>query len=399
MSRQKSSPIFNLGASLLLSVAAGAGCSDEVPMQVPDMGNGDPSAPHTLIKFAPAVTRTSGLQPSAIVAADVNGDGGQELVVVNHGENSITVLLHNQDYQPIGSPYPTAVSPSGLAIADINLDGAKDLLVACSNGDSEDLDVLRGNGIGAFLPPIHIALGMTATGVVAHDFNGDGKLDVAVSVRSQSKVVKLINNSPGASVSFALPYETYKVGNLPIALVISDLNRDGRGDLVVTGDQDNQVGVLLGADPSTFETPLKVSWVGMGPVALATGELTGDQLPDIAAANFGSNTLSLLKGQGDGTFASVSTLPTGEKPTAVAVADLDQDGKQDLVVVNSGQDHISVLLGKGDGRFEAAQDFAVGQKPWAVAVADLDRDGLVDVATANLAGGDVTILYNRTSKR
>lgn len=350
------------------------------------------------VEFARTLTRKVGKEPVAIAAADVNGDGGPELIIANRGDSTITVLLHNEDYQSTAGPYPTAATPNSIALADINGDGQKDVLVACNNSGGQDLSILRSSGNGSFIPPVNLAIGASASGVTASDFNGDGKIDVAVSLRASGKVYVLTNTSPGASVSFAQPYAGYDVGREPVGLLGYELSGDGRADIITANYRDNQLGMLLSTTSGTFQQPTQMMALGTGPVAVAAGELTSDQRPDIAAVNFDSNTVSILKAQGDGSFTKVTTLPTAEKPIAVAIADLDRDGKQDVIVANSGVNGISVFLGRGDGTFDPAQQFAVGTQPWALAVVDLDHDGLPDVATANQGSGDVSILFNRTAR-
>ncbi len=349
------------------------------------------------IAFAPTDTRKVGAQPSAIVAEDVNGDGGPELVVVNQGDNTMSVLLHNQNYQSAGLAYETAPSPVGLVLADINGDGQKDALIACDNASGQDLSVLRGSGNGTFLAPVNLSIALATVAVAAQDYNGDGKIDVAVVSRASGLAYVLTNNSPGASVSFATPYATYTAGLEPVALLGYDLSGKGSAALTFADYRGNQVGALTGPPTGAFQMPPKVAFVGNGPLALAAGNLTADHYPDVVTANFDASSVSVLTGQGDGTFSALLTLQTALRPSAVAVADMDQDGQQDVIVANSGTDQISIFLGNGDGSFEPAQQFAVGQQPWALAVADLDGDGKPDVATANLASGDVSILYNRTS--
>ena len=373
----------------------------EIRVQNPDGGTtsrGDLfSYVRVPVRFVDAVTRAVGKQPVALLAEDINGDQGRDLIVANRGDNTVTVLLSNQDYRAVGNPYVTARAPSALSVADLNGDKIKDILAVCNNGDGNDLSVLRGIGNGALLPPVNIAVGMTATSVATADFNLDGKTDVLVGVRTQGNFYVLTNNSTGADVSFRSPYAVYEAGNEPLAVVLSDLNRDGRTDIITAIHGDNQVGVHLGGDGGVFQTPVLVNWVGMGPVALAAADITADLIPDVVSANFDNNTISILKGKGDGTFSSVSTLSMTGAPSGVAIADMDQDGKLDLIVANSSRNQILVLLGRGDGSFEPPQTFPVGTQPWAIAAVDLNYDGKPDVATANLASGDVTILYNRTT--
>lgn len=347
------------------------------------------------VTFAATVTRASGHQPTAIVAEDVNGDGGRELILTNSGDATITVLLNNQNFMSLGT-YPTATSPISLAVGDINGDGVKDVIVGCNNNDGQDVDVLRGNGNGSFLAPVHKQVAMNVTGVAAQDFNGDGKLDVAALARTTGMVYVLTNNGGAPNVDFAMPYVNYAAGASPVNLLLADVNKDGKGDLLSLSSTGSLLTTLLWGTGGAFTAATKTATVGASPMSLASGDLTGDGTPDVVSANSGDATLSLLKGQGDGTFATAVSVKATDKPSAVAIADIDGDHKQDIVMASSGRNQIWVLLGKGDGTFEPEQPFVVGQQPWALTVADLDGDGKPDVATANLASGDVSILYNRT---
>lgn len=349
-----------------------------------------------VLQFAPMVTRTVGASPIAIAADDVNGDGGKELLVVNNANSSVSVLLNNLDFNQNGGPYATAALPTSIALGDLNGDGRRDLVVGCSNGSDQGVSVLRGTGNGAFMTADNFSVAGTVAGVAVRDFDGDGKPDVAASVRSTNKVAVLINNGAAPSVSFASPVTSYSVDGEPTALLLSDLNSDGRDDLVVAQYGLGQVGALLSpAAGPMLVTPVKVAAVGTKPIALAGGELNGDSRVDVAVANFDSNSISLLRGAGDGTFSAVTSVPVAEHPTAVALADIDGDSKLDLVVTNSGRNQVWILLGRGDGTFDPAQKLTTGGQPWAMTVANLNSDGKPDIAVTNLADGTVSIFYNR----
>jgi hypothetical protein len=361
------------------------------------MSSGGTTGSPPRLVFDAAVSRPSGTRPTALAATDLDGDGIADLLVANQGDNAVRVLLHSQDYRAAGDPYATGASPSTLALADINGDGNVDLLVGCSNAAGQDLSVLRGNGVGTFLPAVQLSVGVNVTGVTTSDFNGDGRPDVAVGVRSQGKAYLMMNTSQGAEVAFNPSYQSFELGSDPVTLRTADVNGDGRDDLVSTSFRDGQVDVLVGLVPSAFERPVRTAQVGAGPVAVATGKLAGSSSIDVVTANRDEHTVSVLKGRGDGTFAAAVTLPAGAKPTAVAIADVDLDGWPDLVVADSASNAVAVLSGSADGTFAAPVSFAVGSQPMALVVADLDGDGRPDVATANL-GGDVSILYNRSQR-
>src|SRR3989440_597917 len=95
-------------------------------------------------------------------------------------------------------------SPDSVAVGDFNGDGKLDLAVA--NRGSNDVSVLVGNGDGTFQAALTFAAGSGPSSVAAGDFNGDGKLDLAVASRGSSLVSVLLGNGDGtfqAALTFA----------------------------------------------------------------------------------------------------------------------------------------------------------------------------------------------------
>jgi hypothetical protein len=114
----------------------------------------------TVLSFYTAPTFPLGTTPEAVKSADLNGDGKADLVVVNQGSNTVSVLLGNGNgtFQP-KTDYATGTSPVDAALGDFNGDGKADLVVA--NRGSNSLSVLLGNGDGTFLPKTDISLPLT----------------------------------------------------------------------------------------------------------------------------------------------------------------------------------------------------------------------------------------------
>lgn len=206
----------------------------------------------------------------------MDGDGKPDLIVANQGSNNITLLLSNQSFQSVAGPYDTASTPSALATGDINGDGITDVLVGCSNSSMNDLGILLGNGAGAINQVVNFAVGQTVTGLVAGDFDGDGKTDIAASSRTQGKVYVLKNASSVASLSFAAP-TSYDLGAnaQPNAVLLADLNKDGKRDLITANAVTNQLATLLGQSGGTFMVPAKTATVGIEPIALAAADVNG----------------------------------------------------------------------------------------------------------------------------
>src|SRR6266566_4696375 len=221
------------------------------------------------------------------------------------------------------------------------------------------------------------------SGIAVGDFNGDGKLDLAVVNFGDWNIYVLLGNGDGTfqaarSVYFA------SGGGFPWYVVTADFNGDGKLDLAVSNYGDNSFSVLLGNGDGTFQPPRTLP-IGTHPALVAVGDFNGDGKPDLAISSVGDNTVSVLLGNGDGTFLAPQVFAgVGTKPYFVAVGDFNRDGKPDLVITNHLGNTVTVLLGNGDGTFQPAQTFLVDSDPVYATVGDFNGDGGQDRAFANL---------------
>jgi hypothetical protein len=278
--------------------------------------------------------------------------------------------------------------PLGIVAGNFNGDGKTDLAVA--NSDSHDMSVLLGNGDGTFQAETRYGVGSGPSGLVSGDFNGDGRADLAVADSDSNDVSVLLGNGDG---TFQSPMR-YNVGSYPFAIAVGDFNGDGRPDLAVTdSDVVGYVSVLVGHGDGTFATEADYR-VGSWPEGIATGDFNGDGKIDLAIANNEDNDVSVLLGNGNGTFAALAPLPVGRLPTSVVSGDFNGDGHADLAVANSGDNDVSVMLGNGDGTFAAEARYAVGSGPVGLVSADFNGDGRVDLAASNADSNDASVLLN-----
>jgi hypothetical protein len=144
-------------------------------------------------------------------------------------------------------------------------------------------------------------------------------------------------SAPGSPIS---------LGTSLSAVVAADFNGDGKLDLAVTDSTTNTVTVLLGNGDGTFGPPSAIS-VGNGPVAIVAGDFNSDGKLDLAVVNDLDGTVTLLLGNGDGTFAQAAGSPyaVGTGPSQIVAADFNGDGKLDLAVVTSANDGtVSIFL-------------------------------------------------------
>jgi hypothetical protein len=354
------------------------------------------NSPSTPGAFQPAVNYNVGTSPTALAVADFNGDGRPDLAVANAGSNNVTVLAGNSNAPGTfvtSAVYPVGTNPYSIAVGDFNGDGRLDLAVA--NFSSNDVSVLLGSAspVGTFQAPVSYGAGAGPVAVAVGDFNGDGRLDLAVAdLTSNTVSVLLGNTSPAGTFQAAV---TYAAGTDPTALVAADFNGDGQLDLAATDEGAAVVSLLLGSPtaPGTFQLAVNYQ-AGTGPASMTEGDFNGDGWLDLVVANNGAstNTVSILFANPSvpGTFQPPVSLPTsptpgGTNPFWVITADLNRDGHLDLVVANDKTNEVAVLLADPHtpGTFLSAVTYPVGNGPTSVAVADLDGDGRLDLVVAN----------------
>ena len=211
------------------------------------------------------------------------------------------------------------------------------------------------------------------------DFNGDGKLDLAFIDGGSTpfggtvpaSVDVLLGNGDG---TFQAPHR-YVVGGYPCDLVAGDFTGDGKLDLAFAYYNSNVISVMSGNGDGTFQPPEKIA-VGTYVVSLAAGDFNDDHKLDLVAGGYNYypvtnavfyQVLPLL-GNGDGIFQPGKASAVETYPQTLLAGDSNDDGKLDLVIGNSGNDLLYnavsdqalLLLGNGDGTFQTTEQVVAG---------------------------------------
>jgi VCBS repeat protein len=338
-----------------LDIAAGRVEADDVAVL---LGNGDGT-------FGAEVRYPAGIRPLAVAVADFNRDGRQDLAVLDANwhdfvpdpipEGSLSILFGNGD-GTFGAPvqYPSGGAAMAMSVGDLNGDGAPDAVIANSHGhggEASDLSVFLNDGTGVLGSPTTLALdvadyfpyGWTSPAALAiGDVTGDNHADIAVAIRGllfseptpiPSKLMVLPGNGNGTFQAGMTVVE----GEDASSVVIGDLNRDGRLDLVF-GDpgsyltyRPGAVQVILAGAGGSFQPLARVA-AGPGPLTLGIADFNADAIPDLTVYNNGGY-LAVLQGVGNGTFGTRTNYGLFGFPVAALQGDFNSDGRSDLMVL------------------------------------------------------------------
>lgn len=243
--------------------------------------------------FAAAQATGTGAGAVAIQTADLDRDGRVDVVSANGGDTLSSLLNRTSpgaatmqfNRQDVALP---GAAPAAT-LADFNNDGAVDL--AAADADHAQLAVLLNQtATGASTLSLGsaalLAIGATPTSVTAGDVNADGRADLVVAHGGSSGVTVFLNQTPpGASSASFGPAQPIAAGGNGLHVVAHDFNADGRPDLALV--KSGGVGVLVnatarGATTAAFAAPIEFDADGSRFAAVA--DLNRDGRADLATA-------------------------------------------------------------------------------------------------------------------
>lgn len=370
-------------------------------------GTGGPSRPAALYTPSP-IGRPFTAPPiiAHVAIHDLDHDGLPDLLVCDATANEVTWLRQfprgTFTEARLGDPVP---GPAHVAVADLDGDGRDDLLVASmgmvlpNNDRIGSVVILHQQPDGTFRNRIiadHIA---RVTDVRAADFNGDGRLDLAVGQFGyvEGQIQWLENRGGWTFVSHPLLNEPGT-----IMVPVADYDGDRQPDIAALVSQDAEaVHLFTNLGHGTFRDDViwrgpDESWASSG---LDVADLDRDGRPDLIYTNGdGFNVgfsepspwhgLQWFENRGNGAFAyhRIGDMPGCYSPVGT---DLDGDGDIDIVAVSAfnhvkdtGAVWLAAWLNDGHQHFTFTP-LATGAPTHLITVAagDLDGDGWPELVT------------------
>jgi large repetitive protein len=319
--------------------------------------------------------------PGTMRFADLNNDGDLDYVISAPGSNKLISGLNNGAglFQSISTNLP---NPEAIALADIDQNGTIDVVVSCTLAPpGGNVTFLLGNGDGTFGEGVTIRNGNLPLALLLDDLDGDELLDLPISLTAAGDLATVFNDSLEVfSIDSSIGSPTIIQQNTlvinqdlnPTDLVVADIDRDGSKELLAAHSNSNTIGVFS-QNLGVFSGPIEFEH-DIGTFGIAVADFDGDNDLDIVAANTSG---SLTIGINDGVaFAPSTTITSGFVGLQrVKAVDINLDGALDLIAAindpeESSLKDILILLGNGDGTFQT--DFELGTTILSAGVGSFD---------------------------
>jgi hypothetical protein len=345
-------------------------------------------------KFGEPIKYQMAGQVRSVVAADVDQDGDNDLVssfVGGAGPHAAVTLNSGEGRFEARMNYNVGGSPRAVIAADLDRDGMNDIVTA--NYTDSSISILMNKGEGLFEESVRFEVVFYypygPTSVAAADLDGDSAIDLAVGCLRSGGVYVLRNTGDGTFENYGLCFADHQVKDI----IVADLDSDDDYDLVTVGGSGYNVSIFQNDGTGNFVKTARYSIDG-ALNSLCAGDFDNDDDVDLATADYYGDKVAVIFNDGFSVFADPVYFQTGQYPYSMFAADFDGDSAIDLATANHQSDDISILANAGDGTFGVAQSYPIGTIPFSIYGADFDGDGDCDLVTANWYADNIAVLLN-----
>ena len=333
-----------------------------------------------------------GKGPAHLLTTDINLDGELDLISTNAKDNTLTLLYGkgNGGFRS-GVTINVALEPTMTAVGDFNRDGVPDIAV---NARGEEMFlVFLGKGNRKFRKPIRTQTGKVPLNIVLGDYNEDGNLDIAVTL-TFSKMELYLGNGSGRFNKG----ETYLTGSRSFSGTTEDFNSDGHLDIALAASSSgaSSIRLFIGNGDGTFQKPKRLA-EQLVPLALVASDMNNDGKIDLVFAAGQGDNMYILNSNADGSFKNPIIFSAGGGPFALTTGHFNPDNLKDVAVANSRSSNFSLVIRNPNGTFKfPTRNYVVeGGTPLAITSGDYNHSGMKDIAVASNAKNTVEIYLQR----
>jgi hypothetical protein len=379
------------------------------PFNITFPGGGSAFGPES---FSGKITFVGGADPYTIGAQDLDMDGKADVIITDLPFKLFSVLRNTSASGVISfaqeTEHPTSWVPYTIAVADFDGDGKRDIAVTNGSGDRK-ISLFKNTstaGSVSFAARIDLPTGFNPWGIVANDFDSDGKPDLAIW-KDDNTLSVLRNVTINGSISFT------NVLSIPVGLFVLtelrafDIDGDKKTDLIIPSGN-NKVAIYRNtSSPSniTFAPKVEVT-LAFNPYVITAGDLDGDGKNDLIANANGGTAIAVVKNistPGSIIFGTPDNITIGSGPLSTSIGDLDGDGKPDLMVCHGGGGNgmLAVLKNtstSGNISFSAKVDYPASVPNFSTGptvIADFTGDGKPDMGMAYQSTSFFSVLTNQ----
>lgn len=331
------------------------------------------------------VVKDNWANTGSVKAADMDLDGKVDLVYSEFIGTRAYIA-----YGEGGASFEAPEQIGNLGLSTVTLDyvDSDSLLDIVIAKYADGVYVLLNNGNRTFTTSSWSTEGENWPFVVTGYFNDDAELDIVVGPGN----VYFGDGNGGFPTNSALPVDQVHSAD------VSDFNKDGYDDLVVT-TQDTTgflAQVLLNDGNGNFTSAGSFDPGALSISVSASNSLAdfnNDGNPDFAlispkigiscsSGGWVCNCIVAL-GDGSGGFSNVDSIEICGSSHNLITADIDRDNELDIVTVNPFDTTVVVFLGNGDGTFSMSAPIELETLDLilSLSTADLDIDGNPDLIT------------------
>jgi hypothetical protein len=323
------------------------------------------------------------LSPNAMTTGDLNGDGLTDLLLL--GENCVYVLFQETDHtlrEPQKLPFSGNVK--SVQAADVDGDGRQDLLLV----NWEDKTPFRfrlQKGNGELGPELYFSY-PSIRSYWADNLEQNRKTQVMTIAQNSGRAqVCEFEQKPAEPLSGCFFGGQFQV--LPLSrtekarrgLLWADVNGDGLPDLLVAEPENGQLSIQLQTPDGSLGEPKKFPTLA-GVSELAVADWDGDGVAEIFMLSADERQVGVTQLENKARLPFPELLPIDGKPLVMAVGTLRPGTKPVLVTIVDQDGKRSLQTRTADGKTTSQKlDDSFKSNPTALAFHDVDQDGNPDL--------------------